>query len=148
MKTYRLRAVYKIPTGLLLLSLSACCTLPQTPATNTTVTTSTQTPIKHFKAYGFSPAWQAEIHGDSLSYTVPETASVTNTPRTIRTARLAYAKGVNYNGTDAGIEITLDIRTGTCSTVTVKDKPSQLIATLHYGNTIYKGCADAVQQTR
>lgn len=128
---------------LVAISISACCTPPQ-PAPNSAATA--QAPISHFKAYGFSPSWQAEINGDTLSYQVPDTANTHNTLRTIKISRLAYAKGVNYDGNDAGVKITLDIRTGTCRNTTKNGKSHEFIATLYHGDTIYKGCADALPE--
>lgn len=132
--------------GLVLLDLSACSAPPKI---STTPQTNAQAPISHFKAYGFSPAWQAEINGSTLSYSVPETANINNHLRRITVRRLAYAKGVNYDGNDAGVAITLDIRTGNCNTANISNthknsNPNQFIASLHYGDKKYTGCANAV----
>lgn len=101
-------------------------------------------PVTHFTAYGFSPAWQAEIKGDVLEFDVPETVGVDKPLRKIRVERSAYAKGVNYDGKDGKVAVTVDIKSGPCDIAT-EGTSREFFATLTYGKKTYRGCADAAR---
>ncbi|MDO5691937.1 MAG: hypothetical protein Q4G70_05550 [Pseudomonadota bacterium] len=100
-------------------------------------------PLTRFTAFGFSPAWQANVDGEELEFDVPETTGVDQPLRRIAVERSAYAKGVTFEGKDGDVAVSLDIRSGPCDKATEDDKPREFFATLTYGNSTYKGCADA-----
>ncbi|MDO5652750.1 MAG: hypothetical protein Q4G39_01400 [Brachymonas sp.] len=118
---------------------------PPTPAPAEAAAPAQDGPVTHFTAYGFSPAWQAEVNGDRLSFDVPETVGVDEPQRVITVTRSAYAKGVNYDGTDGDVAVTLDISSGPCDKATEGNGPREFHATLSYGNSTYRGCADGVR---
>ena len=99
-------------------------------------------PISRFKANGSSPAWEATIDGDSVTFEVPETTTPDGKKRTIKVERSAYAKGANYNGKDGNVPFSLDINGKECVKTGAK---REFTATLAYGKSVYKGCADALK---
>ena len=99
-------------------------------------------PITRFKATGFSPAWEASIDGNNVTFEVPETVKPDGGKRTIKVERSAYAKGATYNGKDGNVAFSLDIKGTEC--IKTGDK-REFTATLAYGKSVYKGCADAVK---
>lgn len=102
-------------------------------------------PVTRFHAYGFSPAWQADVDGNTLTFDVPETTGVDQPLRKIEVERLAFAKGVDYNGQDGKVEVIFTVKSGPCDRATDNDKPREFHATLQYGKQTYHGCADAVR---
>ena len=99
-------------------------------------------PITRFKANGFSPAWTAEIDGNTLRFEVPDTAGPDSKPRSAKVGRLAYAKGINFDGKDGDVPFTLDINGKTCDRT---GQAREFTATFSYGRHTYHGCADRVQ---
>ncbi len=112
------------------------------PAAPAASATTADTVVTKFKANGFSPAWEAMIDGNTVSFEVPETMTPDGKKRAIRVERSAYAKGATFNGKDGNVPFSLDIKTSEC--VKTGDK-RQFAATLAYGKSVYKGCADAVK---
>ncbi len=70
--------------------------------------------ITRFKANGFSPAWRAEVDGTTVKLDVPEHGRVDPGFTTLTATRSAYAKGVEFSGTDGKVEYTLNIRGEAC----------------------------------
>lgn len=99
-------------------------------------------PVTRFTATGFSPAWEAVIDGDKVTFSVPEIAKPDNDKRTIKVERSAYAKGATYNGKDGNVPFSLDIKGTECIKTGAK---REFTATLAYGKSVYKGCADAMK---
>ncbi|MDO5686839.1 MAG: hypothetical protein Q4G42_05605 [Neisseria sp.] len=99
-------------------------------------------PITAFSANGFSPAWMAEVNGDLLVFEVPDFATPDASTRTITVERSASAKGVNFDGLDGEVGVTLDINGKEC---TKTGEKREFTATLTYGGQSYHGCADALR---
>ena len=99
-------------------------------------------PISHFKANGFSPAWNAEIDGDTIRFEVPETVTPDSKPRIAKVIRQAYAKGANFDGKDGKTRFSLDIKGTECKKTGDR---REFTATFQYGKRTYRGCADAVK---
>lgn len=108
----------------------------------------TEGPVTRFSANGFSPAWRAEVDGDTVKLDVPEQKRVDPGFTTVPAKRSAYAKGVEFSGKDAGVDFTLTIdgreRCNKASDANGK-MDREFSATLRYGKSTYKGCADAVK---
>lgn len=105
-------------------------------------------PVSGFSANGFSPAWRAEVAGDTVKLDVPEHARVDPGFTTVTAKRGAYAKGVEFSGKDAGTDfvLTIDGRTRCDKAGDANGKTDrEFNATLTYGKTSYRGCADAVK---
>ena len=113
-----------------------------TPAAGQAAPAAANAPISRFKATGFSPAWEANIDGNNITFEVPETVKPDGGKRTIKVERSAYAKGATYNGKDGNVAFSLDIKGAEC--IKTGDK-REFTATLAYGKSVYKGCADAVK---
>lgn len=105
-------------------------------------------PMTRFSANGFSPAWRAAVDGDTVKLDVPEHARVDPGFTTVKAERSAYAKGVEFSGKDGATDfvLTLDGRTR-CEKAGDADGKTdrEFNATLTYGKTIYRGCADALK---
>lgn len=101
--------------------------------------------VTRFKANGFSPAWRAEVDGNTVKLDVPEHARADPGFTTLRAERSAYAKGVEFNGKDGqqAFTLTLDGKTR-CNRSSDEDGKldREFTATLRYGKTVYHGCAD------
>ena len=102
----------------------------------------TDTVVTKFKANGFSPAWEAMIDGNTVTFEVPEIMTPDGKKHTIKVERSAYAKGATFNGKDGNTPFSLDIKGAEC--IKTGDK-REFTATLAYGKSVYKGCADAVK---
>ena len=104
--------------------------------------------VTRFKANGFSPAWRAEVDGKTVKLDVPEHGRVDPGFTTVSAERSAYSKGVEFSGKDAGVDFTLNID-GRVRCDKASDENGKMgrefSATLQYGKTTYKGCADAVK---
>lgn len=103
---------------------------------------SADTVVTKFKANGFSPAWEVLLDGDTVTFVVPETTTPDGKKRTIKVTRDAYAKGANYNGMDGKLAFSLDINGKECTKTGAK---REFTATLAYGKSVYKGCADGLR---
>lgn len=105
-------------------------------------------PITRFKANGFSPAWRAEVDGETVRLDMPEHGRVDPGFTTVPATRSAYSKGVEFTGRDGDVEFTLNID-GRMRCNKAGDEDGRLDrefgATLQYGKVTYKGCADAVK---
>lgn len=105
-------------------------------------------PVARFSANGFSPAWRAEVDGDTVKLDVPEHQRVDPGFTSIKAERSAYAKGAEFTGKDGATAFTLTLDGKTrCDKATTADGPAtrEFNATLRYGKTTYRGCADAVK---
>ncbi len=139
MKSKNINIISAVAASMLALtSISAC-------NTQTKKSTTPQNSIakkQYLKAFGFSPAWQAEIHGNNLSYEVPETGTPDGKSRTISIGVIEGSNDITrYNGSDNGLKVILNIRKGTCTKATIGGKELEFHATLNYGDKTYKGCA-------
>ena len=123
---------------------SSAASAPSTAAS--TAQEQPDTAAKNFKAYGFSPAWQAEVRNCSLSFDVPETTGVDKPLRSIKTeCGEINAEGITFKGQDGKVAVTLEVRSGPCEKATQGDGPREFHAKLTYGKQTYQGCADAVR---
>ena len=117
---------------------------PAAPATSPTPAAD-EGIVTRFKANGFSPAWRAEVDGDTVKLDVPEHQRVDPGFATLKAERLAYAKGVEYSGKDGDVEFTLSIDgKGRCDKASDENGKTgrEFTATLNYGKSVYRGCAD------
>lgn len=127
---------------------------PTAPSTTTVVvpksspSSSTTTVVKpsasnmtRINANGFSPAWEANVEGDSVTFLVPDLKEP-GMKRTIQVQRSIYSKGVTYNGKDGAIPVSFDVKNMECIKTGEK---REFTATLAYGGSVYRGCADGMQ---
>lgn len=101
--------------------------------------------VTRFKANGYSPAWRAEIDGDSVKLDVPEHGRMDPGFTSLAAERLAYSKGVEFSGKDGDVAFTLTIDGRTrCDRSSDADGNTdrEFNATLIYGRSTYRGCAD------
>lgn len=115
------------------------------PNTDTPATTDgSEAVITRFKANGVSPAWRAEVDGDSIKLDVPEHDRVDPGFTTVTAERVAHAKGVEYSGKDGDVAFTLTIDgKSRCDGSDENGKTDrEFSATLTYGKNTYRGCAD------
>lgn len=118
----------------------------EAPATDTPAhADGSNTLLTRFTANGFSPAWRAEIDGESVKLDVPEHGRVDPGFTTLAAERLAEANGVEFTGKDGEVAFTLTIDGQTrCATASDADGNTdrEFNATLTYGRSTYHGCAD------
>ena len=117
-------------------------TVANQPAASTSTSAANDGSITRFKANGFSPAWEATINGDNVTFEVPEISKPDGNMRTIKVERSAYAKGATYNGKDGNVPFSMDIKGTVCGKTGDK---REFTATLAYGKSVYKGCADGLK---
>ena len=101
---------------------------------------------RNLKAFGFSPAWTAEVHGAELALMVPEmgAASVDAPPPRAPAERHVDGDVVQYKGQLSGKDFALTIKNGPCERATEGGTPRAFHATLTYAGSTYHGCADAL----
>ena len=100
----------------------------------------------HFKASGFSPAWEAEVDGDKLSLLMPDFGGPDFQPRSLKVERSALAQdGADYKGQDGNTTVVLSITPGPCNRATEGGQPREFHVTVQYGQSTYHGCADTVR---
>lgn len=92
------------------------------------------TPIQSFTAFGIKSAWRATVNDKQIFLEGDEVREAE-----LPVERLAYAKGVEFNGQDGATTFTLNIRTGQC--IDQNGRKNPFSATLFYGEKILKGCA-------
>lgn len=109
-------------------------------ATTATASDNTDSVVNKFYANGSSPAWEASIDGNSITFEVPETVKPDSAKRTTTVTREAYAKGAEFSGKDGDVEFTLNIKGEPCN---LTGDEREFSATFSYGASTYKGCADA-----
>ncbi len=105
-------------------------------------------PVTRFSANGFSPAWRAEVDGDTVKLDVPEHKRVDPGFTTIKAERAPYAKGVEFSGKDGDVDfvLTIDGRSRCEKAGDAEGRTNrEFSATLSYGKSTYEGCADAVK---
>lgn len=100
------------------------------------LTPGTREPIATFTARGNEPFWSVQVEGNTLTYTTPELQP----GKVLQAQRQAHAKGVTFNGQDAGSGFTLDIQTTPCED-TMSGEPFEYTATFKYGDETVTGCA-------
>lgn len=97
-----------------------------------------------FKANGLSPAWTAMAANDGLQFQLTDAKGAAQPAKSVTVQRALYGAGVNYAGMDGAATVSLDIRHEPCVLATEADKPRAYTATLTHGESIYRGCADAL----
>lgn len=116
-----------------------------TPPAATPDSTATDGIGTRFKANGFSPAWRAEVDGDTVKLDMPEHERMDPGFTTIQAKRSTHAQGVEFNGKDGAHAFTLTLdgkeRCNRSSDENGK-LDREFTATLRYGKTVYHGCAD------
>lgn len=97
-----------------------------------------------FKANGVSPSWTAMAADEALQFQVTDAAGAAQAAKSISVQRALYDAGVNYSGMDGAATVSLDVRHTPCVLPNQADKPRAYTATLTHGESIYRGCADAL----
>lgn len=129
--------------GVCALLLSACVHTPKNQVSDeNNGAVSHDELVTHFKAYGYSPAWQAELIDNQLTFAVPDITDIKTQTKTVTVSREAYARGVTHYATDHNINMVFDIQSGPCHK---NGREQEFKAILEYGKSIYKGCADRKQ---
>ena len=98
-------------------------------------------PMNAWRAFGNEPFWSVRLEGNTLVFSTPEDQA----GKTLQGRRAPSLIGVVYMGTDdAGREFNLDIQPGQCSDG-MSDNTYQHVSTFIYGETTYRGCAEAAK---
>jgi uncharacterized membrane protein len=97
-------------------------------------------PLMAWRAFGTEPFWNARVDGDTLIFSTPED----QTGRSMHGRRVPSLVGFVYIGKDGDKEFNLDIRPGECSDG-MSDNRYEYVANFIYGETTYKGCAEAAK---
>lgn len=98
-------------------------------------------PLLAWRAFGTEPFWNVRVEGDSLLFTTPEDMQGR---KFTGTHALHPDGGVHYEGSDGATAFALDIAKGACNDG-MSDNEYELVATFRYGDTEYKGCAEAAK---
>lgn len=91
-------------------------------------------PIKQYFLYGTKENWRVLV---DLNQVTVEGSELPN--GRLQVERLAYAKGVEFNGILDNKELGLNIRTQSCTDA--NNRNTKFTATVYYNDKIYKGCA-------
>lgn len=110
-------------------------------------TRTTAASTARFNADGDSPVWNAHIDTDStanitITFSVPDTVHPDLRQITVSVTRKSAPNAVLFTGHDDGIDLTLRISDTPCNNA---GAPRKFSARMHYGNSVYDGCADAVK---
>ena len=97
-------------------------------------------PLLAWRAFGTEPFWNARVDGGTLIFSTPEDQA----GRSMHGRRVPSLVGFVYIGQDGGKEFNLDIRPGECSDG-MSDNRYEYVANFIYGDTAYKGCAEAAK---
>jgi uncharacterized membrane protein len=97
-------------------------------------------PVMAWRAFGTEPFWNARVDGDTLIFSTPEDQA----GRSMHGRRVPSLVGFVYIGKDGDQEFNLDIRPGECSDG-MSDNRYEYVANFIYGDTTYKGCAEAAK---
>ena len=98
-------------------------------------------PMNAWRAFGNEPFWSVRLEGNTLVFSTPEDQA----GKTMQGRRVPSLIGVVYMGKDdAGREFNLDIQPGQCSDG-MSDNTYQHVSTFIYGETTYRGCAEAAK---
>ncbi len=152
-------AVVSFACALALVCVAGCTApdpqpTPESPATPTSPTPATDTPppqgkrgpgqegepVLAYRVVGTEPFWGIRVDGDTLHFTTMED----QVGKHLTGQHTLQADGIRYEGTDAGTAFELDIRRGECSDG-MSDTQYAFTAAFRYGNTDYKGCAEAAK---
>ncbi|GAB1408241.1 hypothetical protein MASR1M8_21600 [Thermomonas brevis] len=94
-------------------------------------------PIGNFRAFGNEPFWNAEVAGDSLTFTTPEDQQ----GQTMSGSREAFEQGVEIRGSHGGQPFVLSVRAGECSDG-MSDNTYAMTSQFDVGGQLLKGCAE------
>jgi uncharacterized membrane protein len=97
-------------------------------------------PVLAWRAFGTEPFWGARVDGDTLVFTTPEDPA----GKTMRGRRVPSLVGFVFVGQDGSNEFHLGITPGECSDG-MSDNRYGFMSTFRYGDTTYKGCAEAAK---
>ncbi|MBK7723055.1 MAG: hypothetical protein IPI32_12780 [Austwickia sp.] len=103
---------------------------PAAPASGS----SSALPGTAFTAYGVHTAWRAVVNQGVLT-----TEGTAVGERSAKVTSSAFAKGVDFSGTQAGTKVELTVRSGTC--VDASGEDTGMTAVLRVGAKEYRGCA-------
>lgn len=98
-----------------------------------------------FKANGFSPAWRAEVDGDTVKLDVPEHGRIDQGFNTASATKASDGAKTTYTGKDGKVDFTLTLDgSSRCKLASDENGKTdrEFSATLKYGNSTYQGCAD------
>lgn len=98
-------------------------------------------PLLAWRAFGTEPFWNVRVDGDSLLFTTPEDMQGR---KLTGTHALKPDGGAHYEGSDGATAFALDIAKGDCNDG-MSENEYELVATFRYGDTEYKGCAEAAK---
>jgi uncharacterized membrane protein len=97
-------------------------------------------PVLAYRVVGTEPFWGIRVDGDTLHFTTMED----QVGKHLTGQHTLQADGIRYEGSDAGATFELDIRRGECSDG-MSDTRYEFTAAFRYGNTDYRGCAEAAK---
>jgi uncharacterized membrane protein len=97
-------------------------------------------PLRIFRAFGTEPFWNINVEGSTLTYTTPEDQAGV----VMHGERHPVTGGVEVSGEHESKAFALSVSEGMCSDG-MSDSQYTLIATFHYGDSDYRGCAEAAK---
>lgn len=113
---------------------------PTEPATGKRSAGQEDDPVLAYRAFGNEPFWSVRIDGETLVFSTPENPD----GRTMQGQRVPSLRGVAFHGKDGDVDFNLDIQDGACSDG-MSDNQYVLVSTFIYGETTYRGCAEAAK---
>lgn len=97
-------------------------------------------PVAAWRAFGNEPFWSVRVEGETLVFSTPENQAGT----VLQARRVPSLVGVVMLGEADGREFNLTISPGECNDG-MSDNRYEHTATWTYGDTTYRGCAEAAK---
>lgn len=140
---------HRIAFAASIVALAACAAPPpptapassvDAPAAKRVAGSESVDPLWILRAFGTEPFWNVRVEGRTLIYTTPED----QTGQVMQGERRTTADGVEITGNQDGKAFTLTVAKGDCSDG-MSDNRYTLVSTFRFGDTEYKGCAEAAK---
>lgn len=97
-------------------------------------------PVQAYRAFGNEPFWSVRVDGETLVFSTPEDQA----GKTMQGRRVPSLRGVSIQGKDGKVDFNLDIQQAQCNDG-MSDNQYTLESTFIYGDTTYRGCAEAAK---
>jgi uncharacterized membrane protein len=97
-------------------------------------------PLQVFRAFGNEPFWNANVEGDTVTYSTPDDQAGV----VLQGTRRAVPGGVEIAGSHDGKTFALTVTAGECSDG-MSDNTYALEARFRYGDIDYRGCGEVAK---
>ncbi len=94
--------------------------------------------MQAWRAFGNEPFWNVSVNDEALLFSTPDDQQ----GKTLQGRRIPSLVGMVVSGKDGETEFTLYISPGECSDG-MSDNQYHHVSTFIYGETTYRGCAEA-----